>query len=155
MRIIRIAAWLYIPDPSAFALWEKRIYRVLLPSMFLSWCEKYRPKIGYLKSLRCCEGDFPECLSRNIAFALKLRVDDFTAPWIDFEMRPWQPIPREQLSLTMEQALQMIKSANAMTPQVALKSLKSHEELDGFSVDFATHFDQTAEECGLGKLLKT
>lgn len=43
------------------------------------------------------------------------------------ETLPWQPIPREQLSMTMESALQLIKSANAMTPQ-------------------------TAEECGLGKL---
>lgn len=55
----------------------------------------------------------------------------------------------------MEQALQMIKSANAMTPQVGLKSWGCHEEFQGFQWIFSTHFDQTAEECGLGKLLMT
>ena len=74
-----------ISIPHSLRMRGKTHYRVLSPSMFISLWKISPQKSVIFKSLRCCEGDFPECLSRNIAFALKLRVDDFTAPWIDFD----------------------------------------------------------------------
>ena len=94
--------------------------------------------------------------------------------------RPWQPIPREQLqcsqslvavgnpkilgilgattttlcrSMTMESALQLIKSANAMTPQASDFELESISRMSVRFENSDAHW-QTAEECGLGKLWK-